>query len=85
MKDLMTRKIVLGMLMTLVLAFSVQGVADAVTFTDPPNDGNLGVVEIGQEFSVTFRTDVRGPANILNTSRHRVSQDILLKGLTIWI
>ncbi len=36
MKDLMTRKIVLGMLMTLVLAFSVQGIAEAVdepTFT----------------------------------------------------
>ena len=31
MKDLMTRKIVLGMLMTLVLAFSVQGIADAFT------------------------------------------------------
>ena len=30
MKDLTTRKIVLGMLMTLVLAFSVQGIADAI-------------------------------------------------------
>ena len=33
MKDLMTRKIVLGMLMALVLAFSVQGIADAFTVT----------------------------------------------------
>ena len=31
MNNLTTRKIVLGLLMTLVLAFSVQGIADAVT------------------------------------------------------
>ena len=31
MNNLTTRKIVLGMLMTLVLAFSVQGIADAQT------------------------------------------------------
>ena len=30
MKDLMTRKIVIGMLMALVLAFGVPGVVDAV-------------------------------------------------------
>ena len=34
MKDLTTRKIVLGLLMTCVLAFGVQGVADAVTDPD---------------------------------------------------
>ena len=33
--NLKTRKIVLGLLMTLVLAFSVQGVADALRFTSP--------------------------------------------------
>ena len=32
MNNLTTRKIVLGMLMALVLAFSVQGIADALTF-----------------------------------------------------
>ena len=31
MNNLTTRKIVLGMLMVLVLAFSVQGTADAIT------------------------------------------------------
>ena len=36
MKNLMTRKTVLGILMTLVLAFSVQGIADAV---EPPATG----------------------------------------------
>ena len=32
MNNLTTRKIVLGMLMALVLAFSVQGIAEALTF-----------------------------------------------------
>ena len=31
MNNLTTRKIVLGLLMVLVLAFSVQGIADALT------------------------------------------------------
>ncbi len=38
MKDLMTRKIVLGLLMTLVLAFGVQGIADALTLTKGNGD-----------------------------------------------
>ena len=33
MNNLTTRKIVLGLLMTLVLAFGVQGTADAFTVT----------------------------------------------------
>ena len=38
MNNLTTRKIVLGMLMALVLAFSVQGIADAQTFTESSGD-----------------------------------------------
>ena len=38
MKNLMTRKIVLGMLMTLVLAFSVQGIAGAQTVARRSSD-----------------------------------------------
>ena len=38
MNNLTTRKIVLGMLMTLVLAFSVQGTADAQTYTEKSGD-----------------------------------------------
>ena len=34
MNNLTTRKIVLGLLMALVLAFSVQGIADALTFKE---------------------------------------------------
>ena len=39
MNNLMTRKIVLGLLMTFVLAFSVQGIADAVT--DPTGTAQI--------------------------------------------
>ena len=46
MKDLMTRKIVLGMLMVLVLAFGGQDIADAVV---PPNNGTeYGTVRISE-------------------------------------
>ena len=74
MKNLITRKLVFGMLMACVLALGVQGNADALTFTDPPNNGDLGVVGIRQPFSVTFRASVKSPTNILNTSGHRVHQ-----------
>ena len=57
MKDLMTRKIVLGLLMTLVLAFSVQGTADARTF-GTTKTGDLATVFKGQEFTIKF--SVRG-------------------------
>ena len=40
MNNLTTRKIVLGMLITLVLAFSVQGIADAIDSFSKPSDSN---------------------------------------------
>ena len=40
MNNLTTRKIVLGMLMALVLAFSVQGTADAQTFGHHEKSGD---------------------------------------------
>ena len=38
MNSLTTRKIVLGILMALVLTFSVQGIADAITITKVSGD-----------------------------------------------
>ena len=43
MNNLTTRKIVLGLLMALVLAFSVQGIADALTFSTS-RSGDLATV-----------------------------------------
>ena len=57
MNNLTTRKIVLGILMTLVLAFSVQGIADALTFgTTRTND--LQTIVRGGTFNVTFAVNL---------------------------
>ena len=55
MNNLTTRKIVLGMLIAFVLAFSVQGIADAETVTRRSSD-DLEVRDIGDsdEFDVSF-------------------------------
>lgn len=53
MNNLTTRKIVLGMLMILVLAFSVQGTADAITsFTR--GSGDLQLYAPGEDFTISF-------------------------------
>ena len=54
MNILTTRKIVLGMLLALVLAFSVQGIADALTFSRPSNSGDLQTVFVGRDFTISF-------------------------------
>ena len=45
MNNLTTRKIVLGMLMTLVLAFSVQGVAEAITRPSAQTEAHVDTVD----------------------------------------
>ena len=53
MNNLTTRKIVLGLLMALVLAFSVQGTADAITsFTR--GSGDLQLYAPGEDFTISF-------------------------------
>ena len=53
MNNLTTRKIVLGMLMAFVLAFSVQGIADALIF-GTTRTGDLSRVQGGGQFTLTF-------------------------------
>ncbi len=68
MKDLTTRKIVLGLLMVLVLAFSVQGIAIALTLTKGTGDfQNASMTLMFQPFTITFTpgltsTEVAGKA-----------------------
>ena len=57
MKDLMTRKTVLGLLMTCVLAFSVQGIADALTLRI--SSGDLVTVAPNQEFTLRFSVGLK--------------------------
>ena len=56
MNNLTTRKIVLGMLMVLVLAFSVQGTADALTISAISNTtpGDLGTLVTDSNFTISF-------------------------------
>ena len=60
MSNLTTRKIVLGLLMALVLAFSVQGIADALTF-QTRTSGDLVTVSRNQEFTITFYPQPKSP------------------------
>ena len=59
MNNLTTRKIVLGLLMTLVLAFSVQGIADALTF-GTTRTGHLQTVFPEETFDISFEVDLVG-------------------------
>ena len=59
MNNLTTRKIVLGMLMVLVLAFSVQGIADALTFKTAIT-GDLVTVSPNQGFTIKFSPEPKG-------------------------
>ena len=61
MNNLTTRKIVLGMLMALVLAFSVQGIADALTFGNhSSSDGDLRTVYQNQDFTIRVPVSPKG-------------------------
>ena len=76
MTNLTTRKIILGLLMTLVLAFGVQDIADALRFTAPISRKDKSELQVfqGQTFDVEFtvqletRVDVNsGTTNALHT------------------
>ena len=79
MNNLTTRKIVLGMLMALVLAFSVQGIADALTFTQPrpgtKKTGDLQTVLPGAEFTISFSLTPTRDTIITNASGKRVTEN----------
>ena len=79
MNNLTTRKIVLGMLMALVLTFSVQGIADALTFTQPrpgtKKAGDLQTVLPRAEFTISFALTPTGDTIITNASGKRVAEN----------
>ena len=74
MNNLTTRKIVLGLLMTLVLAFSVQGTADAVSVSVsaniPGSAPRVSTIEVrsGQEFEITLTVGLQGRTRIRNSA-----------------
>ena len=71
MNNLTTRKIVLGLLMALVLAFSVQGIADALLLT--PVSDIVQSKRVGDKFEITFSVGLTGSTQALNSAGKRVS------------
>ena len=66
MNTLTTRKIVLGMLMTLVLVFSVQGIAGALTFKES-RSGDLQTLLPGDTFTIRFSVNLNSSKDIFDT------------------
>ena len=62
MSNLTTRKIVLGMLMTLVLTVGVLGSADALTFGNhTTSDGDLRTLFLNQNFTIRVPVTLKSP------------------------
>ena len=78
MKNLMTRKLLFGMLMVLVLAFSVQGIADALTFRDhTSSDGDLRTLLPNDPFTIKFSVNPTTSKDIFDSStpKRQTSED----------
>ena len=73
MNNLTPRKIVLGLLLTLVLALSVQDIADALTLTRVSDEYQSK--RLGSSFEITFSVGLTSPAIAYNSARKRVSHD----------
>ena len=62
---LFTRNAFLVMIMSLVLAFSVQGTADALTFRDhSTSDGDLQTLFTNEKFTITFSVNLTSSKDI---------------------
>ena len=74
MSNLTTRKIVLGLLMALVLAFGVQGIADALTF-GTTRTGDLQTASEQQEFRITFSVSLASNTTPIRDANGRLIKD----------
>ena len=73
MSNLTTRKIVLGLLMVLVLAFSVQGIADAVEFGVATGDLQTIIVE-SDIFTITVPVTLNDDATAITDNGNDVDE-----------
>ena len=69
MNSLTTRKIVLGLLVTLVLAFSVQGTAEAITGLEATSPEELSI-RVGDPFEIKFRVTLQSAVQIKDGTRY---------------
>ena len=79
MNTLTTRKIILGMLVALVLAFCVQGIAEALTFSTSKT-GDLETKAPNEQFTIRFSVSLKG-----NTAIRNSVGDLVIEGRTTLI
>ena len=72
MNNLTTRKIVLGMLMSLVLAFSVQGIADAADLPLSKTSGDLETHSVNDPFDISFTVGIRSNTTAIYNEMSRL-------------
>ena len=75
MNNLTTRKIVLGMLMALVLTFSVQGIADAADLPLSKTSGDLQTKSEGETFEISFSVGIRSNTTAIKNSDRKLIDD----------
>ena len=75
MNNLTTRKIVLGMLMALVLTFSVQGIADAADLPLRKTSGDLQTKSEDETFEITFSVGIRSNTTAIRNSDRKLIDD----------
>ena len=75
MNNLTTRKIVFGMLMVLVLAFSVQGIAEAADLPLSKTSGDLQTKSEGETFKITFSVGIRSNTTAIRNSDRKLIDD----------
>ncbi len=77
-----TRKGYLGILMALVLAFSVQGIADAADLPLSKTSGDLQTMSVGDQFEITFRVGTRSNTTRIVNSDNKLVDDGVPDALT---
>ena len=75
MNNLTTRKIVLGLLMALVLTFSVQGIADAADLPLSKTSGDLQTESVDDQFKISFRVGIRSNTTRITNSAGKLIDD----------
>ena len=74
MKNLMTQKFVLGLLIACVLALGVQGIADALTLNER-RTGDLQTIVTGNEFTVSFTVTLGSNTTQIKNANNQLVSD----------
>ena len=73
--QLFTKHSFLGMLMGLVLAFSVSGIADAAHLPLSKTSGDLQTESVGEPFEITFSVGVRSNTTAIKNDQNQLTDE----------